>query len=378
MENEQTGLHMNPKVRIILLLLIGVQIMFWGVLGSLYLVRTTRRSTTYAGLPLPVTSTVMYPPPMTPTPTLLPMATDSPSATPVLTLLPVVQPADSGTGIPGQAPTVAPSPTVVPTSVPLLPIGEDTLVFALLGTDEEQVPGSWRTDAIVLAFVEPDAGRVSLLSVPRDLWVYIPDHGYGRINTVDMMGGLALLDQTFRYNLGVPVHHYVRVNFHGFVRIVDAVGGIAVNVEQALADRIPDPLSPTGWFEIALDEGYHHFDGQTALAYCRSRMTTSDFDRSRRQRQVLLALWQQAFTVEVLDQLPELWAAFNESFATDLGVGEGIQLAQAVAGLDVQNVRSGNLNAAVEQWTTPEGTWVLLPHPDDIRQAILDLLSWPA
>jgi LCP family protein required for cell wall assembly len=264
---------------------------------------------------------------------------------------------------------------VVPTSVPLLPIGEDILVFALLGTDEERTPGSWRTDAIVLAFVDPGARRVGLLSIPRDLWVYIPGYGHERINTVDIMGGLALLDQTFRYNLGVPVHHYVRVNFSGFARIVDAVGGVTVNVEQALEDKIPDPLSPTGWFEIALEEGSQHLDGQTALAYCRSRITTSDFDRSRRQRQVLLALWQQTFTVDALGQVPELWAVLGESFDTDLSVGAGIQLAQAMVGLDVENVRSASLNAAVEQWTTPDGAWVLLPHPDAVRQAILDLLS---
>jgi len=217
--------------------------------------------------------------------------------------------------------------------------------------------------------------RVGLLSVPRDLWVYIPGHGHERINTVDIMGGRPLLDQTFRYNLGVPVHHYVRVSSYGFARIVDAVGGVTVNVEQALGDGIPDPLSPTGWFELSLKKGYQHLDGQTALAYCRSRITTSDFDRSRRQRQVLLALWQQALTVDALSQVPELWAALSESFDTDLSVGEGIQLAQAIVGLDAQHVRSASLSAAVEQWTTPEGAWVLLPHPDGIRQAILDLLS---
>jgi LCP family protein required for cell wall assembly len=259
--------------------------------------------------------------------------------------------------------------------MPLVPIGEDTLVFALLGTDEERTPGMWRTDAIVLAFVEPDPKRVSLLSVPRDLWVYIPGHGYERLNTVDITGGLPLLDQTFRYNLGVPVHHYVRVNFHGFARIVDAMGGVTVDVEQPLEDRIPDPLSPSGWFEFALEKGPQHLDGQTALAYCRSRLTTSDFDRSRRQRQVLLALWQQAFTPDTLSQLPELWATFDESFDTDLSVGEGIQLARALAGLDAEDVRSSSISAELEQWTTPDGAWVLLPHPDGIRQAILDLLS---
>ena len=79
--------------------------------------------------------------------------------------------------------------------------------------------------------------------------------------------------------------------------------------------------------------------------------------------------------MEILGQAPELWAALSESFATDLSLGEGIQLAQAIVGLDVQNVRSAGLNTAVDQWTTPDGAWVLRPRPDDIRQTILDLLS---
>jgi LCP family protein required for cell wall assembly len=359
LENEPPGLYLSTKVKVALLLVVGANVLVWCIVGGSALFRTMRSSATYTGLTSVVTPTATYLPLATPTPTFLPTA----------------RPVGGSTVMPGRTPTVTPSPTIVPTSVPLLPIGEDTLVFALLGTDEEQTPGSWRTDAIVLAFVESSAKRVSLLSVPRDLWVYIPGHGHERINTVDIMGGLDLLDQTFRYNLGVPVHHYVRVNFHGFVRLIDAVGGVTVNVEQALEDRIPDPLSPTGWFEIALEEGSQHLDGQTTLAYCRSRMTTSDFDRSRRQRQVLLALWQQAFTVDTLSQVPELWAALGESFDTDLSVGAGVQLAQAMVDLDVQNVRSASISTAVEQWTTPEGAWVLLPHTDAIRQAILDLLS---
>jgi anionic cell wall polymer biosynthesis LytR-Cps2A-Psr (LCP) family protein len=101
--------------------------------------------------------------------------------------------------------------------VPPVPIGEDTLVVALLGADRERTSGAWRTDVIILAFVEQEAKRVGLLSIPRDLWVYIPGHGYDRVNAVDVLGeqaphsggGLALLDKTLRFNLGVPVDHYV-------------------------------------------------------------------------------------------------------------------------------------------------------------------------
>ncbi|NIN99014.1 MAG: LytR family transcriptional regulator, partial [Anaerolineae bacterium] len=129
------------------------------------------------------------------------------------------------------------------------------------------------------------------------------------------------------HNLGLPVDHYVRMDFYGFVRIVDALGGVTVNVEQPIEDAFPDSLSPTGLFHMDLSAGPRHMDGHMALCYCRSRMTTSDYDRSRRQRQVLLALWQQAFTLEALTQAPQLWATLRDAFETDLTMAEAIRLA---------------------------------------------------
>lgn len=373
MENESPGWFSNHQARISLLLIASGSLLL--VLAGVWFFRTLWSANQGRGRPPSIAPAATHAAWVTATPTLTPADTDSSPGTPTPAVLSGEQPGDSGTIVPTPTLTLTPTPTVIPTQVPLLPIGEDTIVFALLGTDEEQPPGSWRTDAIILAFVEPGARRVSLLSVPRDLWVYIPGCGHERINTVDTMGGLALLDRTFRYNLSVPVHHSVRMNWQGFARIVDAMGGVTVAVEEPLVDRIPDPLSESGWFDLALEKGLQHLDGQTALAYCRSRLTTSDFDRSRRQRQVLLALWQQAFTVEALSQAPELWAALGDSFETDLDVGQGLQLAQALMGLDAQHIRSASLSAAAEQWTTPDGAWVLLPKPDAIRQTILDLLS---
>jgi LCP family protein required for cell wall assembly len=266
----------------------------------------------------------------------------------------------------------------------LLPIGDDTLTIALLGTDRNRASSIWRTDSIILAFVVQGSGRIGLLSVPRDLWVHIPDHGDGRINTVDALGergqqpggGRALLDKTLRHNLGVPVDHVVYVDFDGFVRIVDAVGGVTVDVEKPIADIFPDPQSPTGEFHMDLAVGPQHLDGRTALAYCRSRLSTSDFDRARRQRQVLLALWKQAFTVDTLAQAPQLWDTFGDSFETDLSLGQAVQLAQWVYGIDAANVRSTCLDATmITPWTTPQGAQVLLPRRENIQQAILDLLT---
>ena len=286
-------------------------------------------------------------------------------------------------------PTWTPTPTATrPAGVSMVPLGDDTVVIALLGIDERQTAGIWRTDSIVLAFVQleprPTKAQIALLSIPRDLWVYIPEHGYDRINTVDALGerthypggGRGLLDQTLRHNLGIPVHHYVRVDFQGFVRIVDALGGVTVNVEKPLTDTFPDPLSPTGTSTISLSAGLHHLDGRTALSYCRSRMTTDDFDRSRRQLQVLQALARQALVPERLAQAPNLWATFNDAFDTDISMIKAALLATFVKGVGPENMRSKHLNLGLTRpWTTPQGAQVLLPQTDAIQQTILQLLA---
>ena len=127
-----------------------------------------------------------------------------------------------------------------------------------------------------------------------------------------------------------------------------------------------------------LPEGPQLLDGRTALAYCRSRTSTSDFDRSRRQQKVLVALWQQAVTLEALTQAPQLWDAFSGLFETDLTKVEAIRLAHLIYGIQPHDVRSRRLDAAtVLPWTTPQGAQVLLPQADPIRRVLLELLSLP-
>jgi anionic cell wall polymer biosynthesis LytR-Cps2A-Psr (LCP) family protein len=119
-------------------------------------------------------------------------------------------------------------------------------------------------------------------------------------------------------------------------------------------------------------------DGRTALIYCRSRKRTSDFDRSRRQQEVLVALWKKALTVEVLAQAPQLWTEFKDAYETDLSMGDAIQTARVMYGIGLENVHSKTLDhATVWDWTTPQGAQVLIPRLDVIRQSVLDLLSEP-
>jgi LCP family protein required for cell wall assembly len=281
-------------------------------------------------------------------------------------------------------PTATPTPTPRPPGAAQISLGQDTLVIALLGIDERQDAGAWRTDSIILAFVQMETKRVSLLSVPRDLWVTIPGHGHNRINLVDSLGerthhpggGRGLLDETMRYNLGVPVDHYLRVDFQGFVDIVDTLGGVTVYVEKPLTDEFPDPLSESEWTTLTLTVGWHHMDGRTALKYSRSRMTTDDFDRSRRQQQVLKALWEQAFTTRNLKRAPALWKALDSAFETDIKMVDAVWLASVFQGIDPHSIESKSLGfETARPWTTSQGAKVLLPQTEAIQQIIIDLLD---
>ena len=282
------------------------------------------------------------------------------------------------------SPTATPVPTAMPSGVTMVPIDGEIQVIALLGADERRGSSIWRTDSIMLAFVDQKAGRLALLSVPRDLWVRIPGHGSNRINTVDALGertdvpggGRALLDETLRLNLGVPVHHYVRIDFAGFQRIIDAMGGVTVDVPVPLYEWFPDLDAPSGKRYFTMPAGAQQMDGYTALAYCRARMATGDFGRSARQQQVLLAMWKKALTLDTLKRVPKLWQEARDAVDTDLSTKELLQLVYFASGLEPGEVDRAQLDERVVYgWTTPGGAQVLLPRTEAIQQLVLDLVS---
>jgi LCP family protein required for cell wall assembly len=255
---------------------------------------------------------------------------------------------------------VASAPTPPPVLAVNLP--QNLIHIVLLGSDRRPGSGVWRTDSMIVVSVDPEGGLVRMISIPRDLWVYIPTHGYDRINTADVWGtlnnypggGPALVKQTIYHNLGIPVHYYLRVDFAGFIQIIDAVGGIDVDVDCPLPD-------------INLSAGMQHMDGKQALRYARSRKSTNDLDRGRRQRKVLLALWEQTLKLDIIPKLPRLWMAMSGAFETDLGLERILNLAYVGVGLKPQQIRSTAIgDAQVQWWVTSGGASVLLPRNDRI------------
>jgi LCP family protein required for cell wall assembly len=264
-----------------------------------------------------------------------------------------------------------PLPTLAPSSPPGAIVSGQYLNIVLLGSDRRPGSGAWRTDSMIVVSVDTQNNVVRLLSIPRDLWVNIPGHGYNRINTADLWGELAKkgsgpdrVKQTIYQNLGIPIHYYVRVDFQGFIEIINTVGGVDVDVDCPLPD-------------IDLSAGMHHMNGQEALRYARSRKSTNDFDRGRRQRKVLLALWDQALTLDIIPKLPQLWQTMNNTFQTDLPLDQVINLAYVGAQLEPQRIISRAIGPSqVQSWVTPEGAAVLLPREDAIR-TLLDNLFAP-
>jgi LCP family protein required for cell wall assembly len=310
---------------------------------------------------------------------------------------PVLTPAPQGTAGPNGTPPIAvtaglPDPQTCKEYT-------DRVSVLLLGIDQRQGEKAgedyFRTDTMLLLSLDPVAKTGVMLSIPRDLWVTIPDFGIGeisdRINTANFFGdrykypggGPALAMRTVQKNMGIPVQHYVRLNFTAFEDFVDRIGGIDVVVPE----DIYDPEYPTEDYNIEvfqISAGPQHLDGPTALKYARTRHTPgSDFDRVKRQQQVILAVRDKVTNLgllpQLLPQLPEMYGLYRDSVQTDLSFDQLACLAMLSQDVPRDRIRS----AAIDQnyttnGTTPEGAQVLIPNWDKIGELMLSLYAPPA
>lgn len=268
----------------------------------------------------------------------------------------------SGTELPpliqeGAVPTSS-TDEATPTSIPLVEQGlenDDRITILMMGIDRRPgEPYISRTDTMMLVSFNPRTEMISVLSVPRDLYVVIPGRGRDRINTAfvygaqgnNPAGGAALAMQTVEYNLGVPVDHYLMVDFSAFIRAIDALGGIDVDVPYDIYD--PDfPDMNYGYDPLYIPAGPQHFDGLTALKYARTRHQDNDFYRARRQQQVVLALRAKALTLgpaEMLRQAPVLYRQLEEGIRTDMSLEQILTLANVLKDIPEDNIESAVLD----------------------------------
>jgi LCP family protein required for cell wall assembly len=327
------------------------------------------------------------------------MSTKTPTPTPTLIVIPPRSKNELGVNV-VITPSLLVSETPIPTPVAPLDLPGDTVNVLLLGTDARPGEKLGRTDTIIVASVNPKANYVSLLSIPRDLYVFIPGlNRFDRINTVDLYANQAkigkpieLLAETIRYNLGIPVDYYARINFSGVRTMIDRVGGVDVLAHCPLYDVFPDlppdqndiitdtvQLStvPTGTIDIPAP-GLYNLDGKHALWFARSRYSTNDFDRSRRQQAVLRALWSKIKAQGLVGQLPALWSEVTQIVDTNLNVNDVAYLATFGLQLDDSRLKQRAIdNSALQNFTTSNGAAVLLIVPERVQMVIAEAFTPP-
>jgi LCP family protein required for cell wall assembly len=191
----------------------------------------------------------------------------------------------------------------------------------VLGVDErpESEEEGSRTDTIMVVRVDPDTGDVKLLSVPRDLLVEVAPGEENRINAAYNFGGIDQTVAALEDYSGVDVDHYAVVDFEGFKGVINAMGGVEVDVE----DEIPS--------KHKIEDGLQTLNGHQSLFYVRYRGTSGgDLDRIRRQQQFVAALRSKAFDWTTTKQVPGILRVANRSVQTDLGLSQGITLGRVL------------------------------------------------
>lgn len=214
------------------------------------------------------------------------------------------------------------------TEAALVPGGSmlsDPNVTLVLGSDSRGKGTSARADSILLMRTNPDKHTVSMLSIPRDMYVQIPGHGLSKINAAYAFGGTPLLIRTIRSFTGIPVNHVVLVDFSGFEDLIDAMGGVTINN--------PRKIVGTGTFDgihWVFPKGNIHLGGRWALGYARIRHTTnpqdSDVSRTERQQQVMNAIARTLVKPTNIFRLPTIGRAVAKPLATDLSANELLEM----------------------------------------------------
>jgi LCP family protein required for cell wall assembly len=277
----------------------------------------------------------------------------------------------------------------IPPPVEPIPFPSDAFNIVLLGSDR-RTSASFRTDTILLVSVQSSQDGVAIVSIPRDLYVYLPGLGMQRINTAMQYGdelkypggGVGLLRDTLLYNLGTPVQRFARVEMSGFVDLVDALGGVDVPVacpytDWQLKEHDLKPSNASNWELHTVEAGIIHMDGDETLWYARSRARSSDFDRARRQQEVLRALHQQALRLDLIPRLPAVYQELQGWVTTDVSLDDALALAPLAAHIRRVDIRSRFIGRdQVEETRLMSGAAVLLPRRDDIRLLLADAFQF--
>ena len=284
------------------------------------------------------------------------------------------------------SPSFSPSPIVEASATPEAPNPLDLIAdwpedrpfsVLFLGLDRRPGEGGGRTDAIILAHVEPRARAATLVSIPRDICVANCRTDPFRINSVWQAEGPEALRRRVANLLGVQVDYWVTLDFNGFKRLVDFFGGVEVDVESTIYDPSYPNATDTGFEPFHVESGPNHFNGDTALRYVRTRHQDGAFAREVRQQQILLALVEQVISPQTLVESPAFLGELSNAFESNLP--PDLVPSMAKLGMQIGSARtvSGAIrpeDGMVRTVIADNGAYVLQPNVPLIHAYTADLM----
>jgi len=273
--------------------------------------------------------------------------------------------------------------------------GTERLNILLVGSDQRPREGTFNTDTLIVVSIDPTTKQVAMFSLPRDSWgipmpsgplqqafgsTYNakinsfftavrnrPDLVPGNKNTRGYNGLKEVLGNLY----GLDIKYFVEVNFDGFKQVVDALGGVTINVQVPVTDD-QYPADTGREARIYIPTGVQHMTGAQALVYARSRHESDDFDRAYRQQRVLTSLREQADIATLIPRIPQLLAAVKQTVATDIPKSELAKLAGLAGSVDTKNIRSYVFAYPRYGTQTPPSApiYKYLPDVSKIRRAV--------
>lgn len=263
--------------------------------------------------------------------------------------------------------------------------GQRYLTIMVLGVDTRGDGSDENADTIILARLDLEAQTLYSISIPRDLQVDIPGHGPGKINGAygiglsenpeDPIAGVVKMRDTIEVTFGVLIDYYVMVDFNGFRDVVDAVGGITIDVPKLIIDE-EYPTEDYGTRRLVIQPGIQHMDGETALAYARTRHGDSDDQRRERQMQVIRAVMARGQDIGSMTRMTDIISALGNAAFTNFHWDEQLALASMALRFDPNNVHMYNLGAPyITPGTSADGLWIYEGDIPTIADYIEQVLS---
>lgn len=264
---------------------------------------------------------------------------------------------------------------------------EDRINLLLLGMSGLGHDGPFLTDTIIIASIKPSTGQIAMISIPRDLEVEIPGHGWRKINNASAFGeakkqnsGAEFATKIIEDIFDINIHYYARVDFTAFKEIIDEVGGITVNVENSFTDH----MYPTDNYEyqtIKFYKGIQTMNGETSLQFSRSRHGNngegSDFARARRQQKIIFALKEKLLSFETLAnpiKINNILKSLDNHITTNMEFSDMISLIKLIKTLGTDQVTTAVLDDSPQNYLqngySPDGTFILEPKSGNFDEII--------